>query len=82
VAEYFDFLAEYSDDPGDYSDFIKENLDCAGSSGAVHNVVLIDVYLDLENPGGSGFWWGGIDGLLGEQKGSVYEHQGAEVDGS
>ena len=31
---------------------------CAGSSGAVHNVVLIDVYLDLENPGGSGFWVG------------------------
>jgi hypothetical protein len=29
---------------------------CAGSSEAVHNVVLIDVYLDLENPGGSGFW--------------------------
>jgi hypothetical protein len=55
---------------------------CAGSSGAVHNVVLIDVYLDLENPGGPGFWGGGIDGLLGEQKGSVYKHQGAEVDGS
>ncbi len=31
---------------------------CAGSSGAVHNVVLIDVYLDLENPRGSGFWVG------------------------
>ncbi len=31
---------------------------CAGSSEAVHNVVLIDVYLDLENPGGSGFWVG------------------------
>ncbi len=28
----------------------------AGSSGAVHSVFLIDVYLDLENPGGSGFW--------------------------
>jgi hypothetical protein len=55
---------------------------CAGSSGAVHNVVLIDVYLDLENPGGSGFWAGRTGGLLGEQKGSVYEHQGAEVDGS
>ncbi len=53
-----------------------------GSSGAVHNVILINVYLDLENPGGSGFWWGGMDGLPREQKGSVYEHQGAEVDGS
>ncbi len=28
---------------------------CAGSSGVVHSVFLIDVYLDLENPGGSGF---------------------------
>jgi hypothetical protein len=24
--------------------------------GRVRNVVLINVYLDLENPGGSGFW--------------------------
>ncbi len=31
---------------------------CAESSGAVHSVFLIDVYLDLENPGGSGFWVG------------------------
>jgi hypothetical protein len=28
---------------------------CAGSSGAVHSVFLIDVYLDLENPGGRDF---------------------------
>ncbi len=28
---------------------------CAGSSGLVHNVVLIDVYLDLETPGGRDF---------------------------
>jgi hypothetical protein len=27
--------------------------------GWVRNVVLINVYLDLENPGGSGFWVGG-----------------------
>ncbi len=26
----------------------------------VHNVVLMNVYLDLENPGGSGFWNGGV----------------------
>jgi hypothetical protein len=32
--------------------------DCAGSSGAVHSVFLIDVYLDPENPRGSGFWVG------------------------
>jgi hypothetical protein len=25
----------------------------------VRNVVLMNVYLDLENPGGSGFWSGG-----------------------
>ncbi len=31
---------------------------CAWSSGAVHSVFLIDVYLDLESPGGSGFWVG------------------------
>ncbi len=31
---------------------------CAGSSGAVHSVILIDVYLDLESPRGSGFWVG------------------------
>jgi hypothetical protein len=31
---------------------------CAGSSGAVHSVFLIYVYLDLESPGGSGFWVG------------------------
>jgi hypothetical protein len=27
--------------------------------GWVHNVVLMNVYLDLLNPGGSGFWVGG-----------------------
>ncbi len=26
--------------------------------GWVRNVVLMNVYLDLENPGGSGFWVG------------------------
>jgi hypothetical protein len=31
---------------------------CARSSGAVHSVFLIDVYLDLENSRGSGFWVG------------------------
>ena len=56
---------------------------CAGSSGAVHSVFLIDVYLDLENPGGSGFWVGENRRVTeGNKGGSVYEHQGAEVDGS
>jgi hypothetical protein len=36
----------------------KFRQECARSSGAVHSVFLIDVYLDLENPGGSGFWVG------------------------
>jgi hypothetical protein len=27
--------------------------------GWVRNVILMNVYLDLENPGGSGFWVGG-----------------------
>jgi hypothetical protein len=31
---------------------------CTGSSGAVHSVFLINVYLDLESPGGSGIWVG------------------------
>ncbi len=28
--------------------------------GLFRNVVQMNVYLDLENPGGSGFWWEGI----------------------
>ncbi len=46
----------------------------------VRNVVLMNVYLDLGNPGGSGFWNGGVyeprDGKL------VYEQPGYRVDGS
>jgi hypothetical protein len=58
-------------------------MSCSGSSGAVHSVFLIDVYLDLESPRGSGFWVGRAEGLLRETKReSVYEHQGAEADGS
>jgi hypothetical protein len=44
------------------------NYSCARSSGAVHSVVLIDVYLDLENPGGSGFWVGENRRVIGETK--------------
>jgi hypothetical protein len=32
---------------------------CAGSPGAVHSVILIDVYLDLERPRGVGILGGG-----------------------
>ncbi len=35
---------------------------------AVHSVVLIDVYLDLENPGGSGFWVGENRRVIGGTK--------------
>ncbi len=31
--------------------------------GRVRNVVLINVYLDLENPGGSGFW---VEGYMSQ----------------
>ncbi len=41
---------------------------CSGSSGAVHSVFLIDVYLDLENPGGSGFWVGENRRVIGGNK--------------
>ncbi len=44
----------------DEQTLVKKSLyrNCAGSSEAVHSVLLINVYLDLENPGGSGFWVG------------------------
>jgi hypothetical protein len=35
--------------------FQVQSAYCAGSSGPVHNVVLIDVCLDLETPGGRDF---------------------------
>ncbi len=44
------------------------NSNCAGSSGAVHSVFLIDVYLDLENPGGSVFWVGENRRVVGWNK--------------
>ncbi len=37
----------------------------------VRNVVLMNVYLDLENPGGSGFWSGGVY-EPGEGNGEVF----------
>ncbi len=48
----------------------------------VRNVVLMNVYLDLENPGGSGFWNGGVY-EPGDGNGKlVYEQPGYRVDGS
>ncbi len=50
--------------------------------GWVRNVVLINVYLDLENPGGLGFREGGYMSKVREWGSLVYEQPGNEVDGS
>jgi hypothetical protein len=48
----------------------------------IRNVVLMNVYLDLGNPGGLGFWNGGYMNKGREMGRSVYEQPGNEVDGS
>jgi hypothetical protein len=48
----------------------------------VRDVVLLNVYLDLGDPGGSGFWNEGYMGKGREMGRSVYEQPGNEVDGS
>ncbi len=48
----------------------------------VRDVVLMSVYLDLGNPGGSGFWDGGYMRKGREMGSLVYEQPGNEVDGS
>ncbi len=48
----------------------------------VHNVILIECIFGSGKLRGGGFWAKGAHGLLGEQRRSVYEQQGAEVDGS
>jgi hypothetical protein len=50
--------------------------------GRVRNVVLMNVYLDLGKPGGSGFWVGGYMSQGREMGKLVYEQPGNEVDGS
>ncbi len=47
----------------------------------VRDVVLMNVYLDLGDPGGSGFWKEGYMGKGREMGRSVYEQPGNEVDG-
>jgi hypothetical protein len=42
----------------------------------------MNVYLDLKNPGGSGFWVGGYMSQVREMGKIVYEQPGNEVDGS
>jgi hypothetical protein len=48
----------------------------------VHNVILIKCIFRSGNPRGSGFWVKGSSWATERTKGSVYEQQGAEVDGS
>jgi hypothetical protein len=53
--------------------------------GRVRNVVLMNVYLDLGNSGGSGFWVKGYMGYMSQVREMgklVYEQPGNEVDGS
>ncbi len=48
----------------------------------VRDVVLMNVYLDLGNPGGSEFWNEGYISKGRELGRSVYEQPGNRVDGS
>ncbi len=47
----------------------------------VRDVILMNVYLDLGDPGGSGFWNEGYMGKGREMGRSVYEQPRNEVDG-
>jgi hypothetical protein len=48
----------------------------------IHDVVLMNVYLDLVSPGGSGFWNEGYVSQGREMGRSVYEQPRNKVDGS
>jgi hypothetical protein len=48
----------------------------------VRDVVLVNVYLDLRNSSGSGFWNEGYISKGREMGRLVYEQPGNEVDGS
>jgi hypothetical protein len=50
--------------------------------GRVRNVVLMNVYLGLENPGGLGFREEGYMSQVREMEKLVYEQPGNEMDGS
>ncbi len=47
----------------------------------IRDVVIMNVYLDLGNPRGSGFWNEGHMNKGREMGRSVYEQPGTEVDG-
>ncbi len=48
----------------------------------VRDAILMNVYLDVGNPRGSGFWNEGYMSKGREMESSVYEQSGDEVDGS
>jgi hypothetical protein len=48
----------------------------------VRDAILMNVYLDVGNPRGLGFWNEGYMSKGREMKSLVYEHPGNEVDGS
>jgi hypothetical protein len=48
----------------------------------VHNAILMNVYLEVRNPGGLGFWNEGYMGKGREMKSSVYKQPETKVDGS
>jgi hypothetical protein len=50
--------------------------------GQVRDAFLMNVYLDVRNPRGSGFWKPGYMSKGREMESSVYEQPGNEVDGS
>ncbi len=50
--------------------------------GQVRDAFLMDVYLDVRNPRGLGYWNGGYMSKGREMESLVYEQPGNEVDGS
>jgi hypothetical protein len=50
--------------------------------GQVPDASLMNVYLDVRNPGGSGFWNEGYMGKGREMRRSVYNQPETKVDGS
>ncbi len=48
----------------------------------VRDTVLMNVYLEVRNPGGSGFWNWGVYEQRREMGSSVYKQSETEVDGS
>ncbi len=52
------------------------------SASQVRDAILMNVYLDVRNPGGSGFWNERYIDKGREMKSSVYKQPETKVDGS